>query len=86
MSKPFFFKEIIIIIYTYFIMSSVAVCTGSLTHLSLVSLKRDIAKQCRPRSGSTLFALNAGISIKHGDIRNNPTSLLLKMELSKQVR
>ena len=47
-----------------------------LTHLSLGSHKRDIGKQCRPRSdaaergvwsGSTLFALRTGISFKLGN-------------------
>ena len=50
-----------------------------LTHLCLVSHKRDISKQCRPRSnaaecgvwsGSTLFALSTGISIKYGNNKN----------------
>ena len=44
-------------------------------------VRRDIGKQCRPRSdaaecgiwaGSTLFASNTGISIKHGNTRNLP--------------
>ena len=40
-----------------------------LTHLSLISHKRGIGKQCRPRSdaaesGSTMFALSTGIFIK----------------------
>ena len=48
----------------------------TLTHLCIVSDKRDIGKQCRPRldaaeqSGSPLFALNAGIFIKHGNNKN----------------
>ena len=46
---------------------------GIFTHLTVASHKRDIGKQCGPRSdavergvqtGSTLFALDAGISIK----------------------
>ena len=50
-----------------------------LTHLCLVSHKSDFGKQCRPRSdtlecdvcsGSTLFALNTEISIKHGNNKN----------------
>ena len=50
-----------------------------LTRLSLASPKRDIGKQCKPRSdaaergvwsGSTLFALNTGISLKHGINKN----------------
>ena len=49
------------------------------THLSLVSHKRDIGKQCRLRSdaaergvwsGSTLFALNMEISTKDGNDEN----------------
>ena len=53
----------------------------TLTHLSLASHKRDIGKQCRPRSDatergvwseSTLFALNAGISVNHCDNKNQP--------------
>ena len=50
-----------------------------LTHFSRDTPKRVIGKQCRPRSdaaehgiwsGSTLFALNKGISIKHSYNRN----------------
>ena len=50
-----------------------------LTHLSLASHKRNIGKQCRPRSdaaercvrsGSTLFALNSEISTKHDKNKN----------------
>ena len=52
-----------------------------LDHLRLVSRLKNIGKQCRPRSdaaqrgvwsGSTLFALNIGISIKHGNNKNWP--------------
>ena len=52
-----------------------------LTHLSLVSHKRDIGKQYRPRSdtadrgvwsGSILFALSSDISTKHGNNKNLP--------------
>ena len=52
----------------------------SLTHLSIMSHKRDICKQCRLRSdateggvwsGSTLFALNTFfLYIKHGNNKN----------------
>ena len=51
----------------------------ALTHLSLASHKRDIGKQCRPRSdatewgvwsGSTLFALISEISTKHDNDKN----------------
>ena len=47
-----------------------------LTHLCLASHIRGIGKQCRPRSdaaecgvwsGSTLFTLNIGISVEHGN-------------------
>ena len=50
-----------------------------ITHLSLASYKRDIGKECRPRSdaaersvrsGSTLFALSKGISVNHGNNKN----------------
>ena len=50
-----------------------------LIHISLASYKRDICKQCRPRSdaaergvwsGSTLFALSSDISIKHDNNKN----------------
>ena len=53
-----------------------AIQTNNLTYLSLASYKRDIGKQRRPRSdvaergvwsGSTLFALNTGNYIKHGN-------------------
>ena len=51
----------------------------SLTDLCLASHKRDIGKQCKPRSdaaergvwsGSTLFAISSEISTKHGNIEN----------------
>ena len=51
------------------------------TRLCLASHERDIGKQCRPRSdaaergvwsGSTLFALTTGISIKHITNQNWP--------------
>ena len=51
------------------------VVANIITHLSLASHETDIGKQCRPRSdaaergvwsGSTLLALNTGISLKHG--------------------
>ena len=47
-----------------------------LIHLSLASHKRDIGKQCKPRSdasehgirsGSTLFALSSEIPTKYGN-------------------
>ena len=38
-----------------------------ITHLSQAFHKRDIGKQCRPRSGPKLLALNSGISIKYGN-------------------
>ena len=47
-----------------------------LTHFSQQTSKRVIGKQFRPRSdtaellGSTLFALNTGISIKHSNNKN----------------
>ena len=50
-----------------------------LTHISLASHKKDIGKQCRPRSdaaergvwsGSTLFALRSDISTKHDNSKN----------------
>ena len=53
----------------------------SLTHISLASYKRNIGKQCRPRSdatergvwsGSTLFALSSETLIKHGNNKNLP--------------
>ena len=55
-----------------------------LTHLCLAFHKRDIGKQCRPRSdatehgvwsGFTLFALITGISIKHGNNKKNNQTL-----------
>ena len=60
---------------------------GSLTHLSLVSHKRDIGKQCRPRSDaaergvwseSTLFALTSEISTTHDNSKNWPDTLCIK--------
>ena len=56
-----------------------SVCRCASTHLCLASYKRDICKQCRPRSDaakrgvwseSTLFPLNTGISIKYGINKN----------------
>ena len=53
----------------------------SLTHLFLAFHKRDIGRQCRPRSDaaevsvwsrSTLFASRTGISVKHGYNTNWP--------------
>ena len=61
--------------------SSCAVVYQFLTHLSPTSHKRDISKQCGLRSdaaergfwsGSALFALNSGISMKHGNNKNKP--------------
>ena len=55
---------------------------ASIPHLSLASRKRDIGKQSRPRSDateldvcavSTLFALNTGISVTHGNNKNLPS-------------
>ena len=65
-----------------------------LTYLCLASLKWDIDKQCRPRSdaaersvwsGSTLFALTTGISIKHGNNQNWPDTPLIGNELVQSV-
>ena len=58
-----------------------------LTHLSLASHKKDIGKQCKPRSdaaergvwsGSTLFALNSEIPTKQNIImiKTNQTPLI----------
>ena len=65
------------------------------THLYQTFPTRDIGKHCRPRSdaakcdvwsGSTLFVFNTGISTKEGNIKkNNWTSLLLKMGLSREL-
>ena len=64
-----------------------------LTHLCLASNKRDIGKQCRPRSDatersvwswSTLFALSTEIAIKHILSNINHTTVLLEMDRSKQ--
>ena len=55
------------------------IVSQSLTHLNLVSHKRNFSKQYRPRSdaaergvwsGSTLFALNTEIYIKHSNNKN----------------
>ena len=60
-----------------------AVLVERLTHFSRKTPKRVICKQCRPRldatecgiwSGSTLFALNTGISIKHSKNKTNQTA------------
>ena len=64
----------------------------TLTHISLASHKRGICKQCRPRSdaadrgvwsGSSLIELNIWISIKHGNNKNYPDTLILKMDRFK---
>ena len=69
-------------------------CFNILPHLSLGSHKGDIDKQCGPRSDakecdiwseSTLFALNTGISVKHGYIKTNHTSLILEMDQSEEL-
>ena len=66
----------------------------SLTDLCLASHKRDIGKQCRPRSdaaergvwsGSTLFAISLEISIKYGNSENQ-TPLIEVKDLSKELR
>ena len=66
----------------------------TLTHLCLASHKRDIGKQFRPRSdaaerdvwsGSTLFALIAGISIKHGN-NNWPDTPLTRNGLVQSIQ
>ena len=55
--------------------------TKNKSYPCLSSQKRDIGKQCRPRtdttergvcSESTIFALSAGISVKHGDNKKYP--------------
>ena len=56
-----------------------------LTHLCLASHKRDISKQCRPRSRSTLFALNTGFLWNIVMIKTNQTPLL-ETDLSKELR
>ena len=65
-----------------------------LTHLSLASHKRDICKQCRPRSdatlggiwsGSTLFALISETPIKRGNIENYPDTPYIGNKPVKKV-
>ena len=78
---------------------SAVVIISTLIHLCLVSHKRDICKQCRPRSdaaewniwsGSTLFAFNTGIEKKNPKKRRsnktNQTPLLLEKDFSKVLR
>ena len=57
-----------------------------LTHISLASHKKDIAKQCRPRSdaaergfwsGSTLFASSSEIYTKHDNNKKQPDTLYI---------
>ena len=66
-----------------------------LTHLSLVSHKRDISKQCRPRSdaaergvwsGSTLFVLSTGTSLNHGNNKNLADTPFTGNELVQRVK
>ena len=66
-----------------------------LTHSSLASHKRSIGKQWRPRlnatecrfwSGSTLFALNTRISIKHDDNENYPDTPNSDIRLVQTVK
>ena len=70
-----------------------------LTHLCSASHKRDIGKQCRPRSdaaqrgvwsGSTLFALGSGITLKqsqhrHPAIGNKPVQRVIAEESTRHV-
>ena len=60
-----------------------------LTHFCIASHNRDIGKQCRlrsdaaesgVRSGSTLFALKPGISIKHGNNKKKTNQTPLKLD------
>ena len=57
-----------------------------LTHLRLASQKRDIRKQCRSRSDAAecrmrrliriyFVCINTGISIKHGNNKNQPDAI-----------
>ena len=57
--------------------------------------KKDVYKQCRPRSdaaesgvwsGTTLFALRTGISLKHGNTRSYPVTHRIEMKVFKALR
>ena len=64
-----------------------------LTHLCLASHKRDIDKQCRPRSDAanaasdqgTLIAWITEVSINHSKIQAKPDTLLLEIDQSKEL-
>ena len=65
-----------------------------LTHFSQETAKRETGELCRPRSdaaecgiwsGSVLCALNTGIPIKHSYNKNQPDTLLLEIDLSKEL-
>ena len=64
--------EIYILMHSSMLLIGIETLLKLLTHLSLASHKRDIGKQCRPRSdatergvcpGGTLFPLNTGMYI-----------------------
>ena len=86
------------IILTYicnFKLHEVTVSKTSLTHFSLASHKRGIGKQCRSRSdaaergvwsGSILFVLGTGISIKHGNNANYPETPSIGNRPVKKLR
>ena len=65
--------------YSFVIIFRLSFLVRFKTNLCLASHKRDIGKPCRLRSdaaergvwsGSTLFALKAGISVTHGSNKN----------------
>ena len=65
-----------------------------LTHFIMETPKTITSKQCQPRSdaaecsiwsGSTLFALTTGISIKHSNNKNQLDTLLLEIDWSKEL-
>ena len=83
--------------HTFLLLEGSIIFEVVLTHLCIVSHKRAIGKRCRPKSdaaehgvwsGSSLFALGTGISIKHNNNKQNKkkTVLLLEMDLSKELR
>ena len=77
------------------VLQFLSIFCSTLTYRCLKSPKRDIGKQCTSRSdavkrgvrsGSTIFELSIGISIKHNNNKISKTPLLLEMDRSKDLR
>ena len=92
--ERFYISRLILHLLTSFFFIQWWFGVAHLTHISQASHKRDLCKQCRPRSdaaergvwsGSTLFALRMGISLISNNTKRNRTPLKLEMGLSKEI-